>query len=466
MFGFPKDVQLKHDILLYLDRQSEAVTAEMIAAHVGNVSAQTIRKKINQLSIEIRELYPNNKISLENDTRYGVKLLRRDVTLMQILEKLYTDSFVYAIFQLLIEKRTFSAYQFCVEHKISVSKLKRAITQINTFLASYEMRISVGSRVYIKGNESQIRCLFFMFLFYVHRQITTIHWISEKQYLSLAEKICYSLYIPPVKGTIEVMGLWLYIQDVSRKTGQLLDELSLSNQVPKSMPKPSFLLEFDDNEWHYFLLILYGLDLVQAEAFEDFDTIHQNHFFDVASKFIHSFEELTIFEKRLIFQKFHQMAILNELIPLNINLLAIFSPVSLKEIMRAYPSLDTHFQKLWASLIADFPNMDTVFYHRRILLLFLQVAPTSEMLKPLNIYFCSSFSKDIVEGMKRHIKNFFKNKYQITYTPLAQSDCVISTENLLVEAMDKKETLIISPQLTVKDLVYLDQQFYALETME
>ncbi|KAF1303491.1 helix-turn-helix domain-containing protein [Candidatus Enterococcus willemsii] len=458
MFGFPKDIQLKHDMLLYLDQQSDFISSELIAESVGKVTAQTIRKKLNELAADIKQLYAPNKVSLEIDTRYGVKLIRKGANLTQVFEKLYENSFVYAIFKLLIQQRSFSTDDFCSEYNISFSKLRRAVNQINAFLENYEIRIIAGQRVSIEGKESQIRCLFFMFLFYVHRQATSVRWIAEDAYLDLAEKLCYSLYIPIEKGTLEVIALWLYIQDVSKEPVPSLDRLSLSEQIPKSIPRPSFLTDFDDNEWDYFLLVLYGLNLVNTEIFQDFDIIHQNDFFDVARKFIDNFDDLSILEKHTIFQTFHQIAILNEIIPLDMNLLAVFSPVSMDGIEHAYPALNTRFQQLWSELISEFPAIDTEFYHRRIFLLFLQIVPSSEVSKPLCLYICSNFSLDIVEGMKRRIKNFFKSKFLISYTKnISQADFVISTEDVVIES--EKEVLIVSPKLTVKDFLFLDSQF-------
>ena len=41
MFGFSKEAQLKKEILYYLDRQTDFVSSQEIAAEIGNITSQT-----------------------------------------------------------------------------------------------------------------------------------------------------------------------------------------------------------------------------------------------------------------------------------------------------------------------------------------------------------------------------------------------------------------------------------------
>ena len=103
MFGFSKEVQIKRKLILFLDSQERYVTSKELKHHLNNmVTEQTILKYLRDVRKIITKDYSTNKLSLQIDTRNGIRLNRNETNLNDLLEKIYREDLVYENFRLLI----------------------------------------------------------------------------------------------------------------------------------------------------------------------------------------------------------------------------------------------------------------------------------------------------------------------------------------------------------------------------
>jgi len=286
MFGFSKDVQIKRELILYLDRQDDFVSSTELKNHIHVLTEQTILKYLREVRQVIVDSYPINKLNLKIGTRSGVTLSREDINLNNLLEKIHREDLVYKIFQELILNRFFITEDFCKKYEVSFSTLRRIIRRINEFLTPYHVSFKAGLRVRILGEESEIRMLFFMFLFYVHRGIVDINWINADSYLNLAGKV-YEAFNIEGKQHIDVFALWLFVNQCSDENNFYLEE---------NIFEESFAVDFLENQfsvgsWNYILLIMYGLDLENFIPNTSFEIIHENQFFTGVKQWLVLFEK-------------------------------------------------------------------------------------------------------------------------------------------------------------------------------
>ena len=92
-------------------------------------------KAMNYSGRDVRKIitkdYSTNKLSLQIDTRNGIRLNRNETNLNDLLEKIYREDLVYENFRLLILNRSFTTENFCREHEVSFSTLRRIVRRMN-----------------------------------------------------------------------------------------------------------------------------------------------------------------------------------------------------------------------------------------------------------------------------------------------------------------------------------------------
>ena len=134
MFGLSKEMLLKRQIMLFLDKQTESVPSQAVTNDVQSVTNQTIRKYLQELQVSIEKLYSSEKMELQINRRSGIELIRRDTNFDALFEEILSQDIIYAVFQKLILSRSFFTKPFCEEQDVSLSKLRRKINNLNHFL--------------------------------------------------------------------------------------------------------------------------------------------------------------------------------------------------------------------------------------------------------------------------------------------------------------------------------------------
>lgn len=315
MLGFSKEIELKRKILIFLDEQMGYVTVDEIAKHLGESTSQTIRKYLKEVEQELELLYLPSELSIEVSARRGIRLNREGIGFQYVLEKLYSEDLTYQIYRALLLTRQFPTADFCQKHQISFSTLRRLVKKVNQSLVSYNIFIRIGKKTSIKGDEAQIRLLFFLVFYHVHQKISGIPWITAEKYLEKGQKICEKFYTVPDKERLEVFALWLMINQQSENQGnrissELLEEAYGPEQLSDENYPPA--------TFNFLLLLTYSLEIFNFEPYLTFEKIHRNQFSEGVKKWIELFEKnirmLSRIEKEYFFHAFYKNDVVHNII--------------------------------------------------------------------------------------------------------------------------------------------------------
>lgn len=466
MFGFSKEAQLKKEILYYLDRQTDFVSSQEIASEIGNITSQTILKYIKELEISLTEKYEPTEMSLRVNKRFGIRLYRYNTNFNRILEVLLVESPVYEIFKALLQHRQVVTLVLCDKLEISLSNLKRIIKRVNQSIEMYDLRITIGTNIKIIGKESSIRSVFFLFFYHVHRSYSNIPWINNDNNIVKAQKICSVLYISENPILIEIIALWLFICEESNRQGYELETMYLAVYFNDSIIEKHASTEMTLEEWYFFLMCLYALDILNLTFFMNFEKIHNNHYSDLAKVWMACyekyFEPLVMEEQiwtRLSFQK---CAILEKFHLINPELTSIFSPINYREIYDRYPSFMKKFEYFFSEVSVNIDKEHEEFFRRKSLELCLRFVSPKQMAMNVSVHLMTTLTSEAANHMKRQLKNNFSNKINLNFTDDFQAAELILTTEEFAEGVipNDKEVLVIRPVLSSQDLRFLEKYVY------
>lgn len=214
-----KNIQVKKEILLHLDNQVCYISTKQLNSAISqfNLSLSTIYKLCNELKQEISAVYPKHEMELIIDSRDGLLLNRNNVNFQKIFSHLFTSDSFYRIIVEVFENRQLRTINFCINHHISESQLRRKIKRLNIdYLNYYQLHISVSKNITLKGTESQIRYFYFQFLLAVHQQFSLIPWIKKPfYYLKQTKQIEKHLNLSLSDNHFEILAIWFYVNDYS-----------------------------------------------------------------------------------------------------------------------------------------------------------------------------------------------------------------------------------------------------------
>lgn len=176
---------------------------------------------------------------------------------------------------------------------------------MNQFFDTYQVFLKIGKNVSITGKESQIRFLFFSFLYITHRRISHISWINSGEYLALAKRVVLACHSEEPINT-EVIALWLFINlQAIKKNHPLENELAIENfdlVLPASALSPK--------DWNYVLTVLFMLSIVAIEPRWDFERLYETYEAETIRFSIHLFEKhfrlLTVPEKQRMAKRMYR----------------------------------------------------------------------------------------------------------------------------------------------------------------
>jgi len=469
MFGLSKEMLLKRQIMLFLDKQTESVPSQAVTNDVQSVTNQTIRKYLQELQVSIEKLYSSEKMELQINRRSGIELIRRDTNFDALFEEILSQDIIYAVFQKLILSRSFFTKPFCEEQDVSLSKLRRKINNLNHFLNPFGLYVTVGKKVTMNGEESHIRFLFFSFLYFIHRRLTSIPWVNEKKYLDLAEQVCYLLYIEPRCSKVEMIGLWLFVNMQAHKENRLLETLSLQEYFLIEIPRPNFLTSFEDEDWQFFIAVLYATDLIDIDPNINFDRIHHNDFSEATRDWIEEFEckfkDLSIQEKKEVTLMMYKCDLLNKIMPLNDTLGVVFNSVDSESIKQQYPIFGQTFDEFWTAFSEKNPLLVDTYIKSKSFMLALKLSPAKLLFTAIDFSLVSSLTLDDQERIKQQLTNYFYNKAKISFIHNPKkAEIIVTTEAFEDKEVFDGEMVVINPVLTQNDLNYLEETIEKVAT--
>ncbi len=456
MFGFTNECLIKKELILTLDRQKESISSQELTQEVGHVNSQTTLKYLLDIQKNIEATYAPESLQLEISRRVGVRLFRQNTNFDRLFEVIYQENLVYAIMSELLEYRQFATDIFCTEHKISLSGLRRRINAINESLAPYDVSLSVGKKVKIRGEEARIRLIFFSFFYTIDHGVQDVPFIQSEVVVKKARQLCYYLGIEPKEATIDLLALWLHINEKAIKLNQLLDEKVRNELFKTKKVKPTFLNLFEAKDWHYFLKILNGLDFISLAEIENFQAEHENKFTADTASWIDLFEKhfagLEIVQKESLVKMMYKNALLDDILPLAGELFSGFIPVNEQELTARYPQFMTHFSDFWREYCQKTPRMANDFVEKRSLLFCFLFASDQEFLPVLSVCLLSNLMLVQQAQIKRHLSQQLKNTVALSFVELP------SLAELVLETSDYSKDegpgdhVTISPILSYHDI--------------
>ena len=467
MFGFSKEVLLKKELLYYLDRQTDYVSSHDIAETMGNITSQTVLKYIKELEEDLAKVYEPSEISLQVNKRFGIKLFRHNANFGRVLEFLFMKSPVYEIFKELLLHRQVDTGEICEQMEISLSNLKRIITRINEAIATYGLRMTVGTNVKITGKESSIRFVFFLFFYHVHHTYSNIPWQNDPTYLERAHKISSALYADKKPIMVETIALWLFINQIAKENDSFLESLDLYVYFNENIIEKSHVSDLDLNEWYYFLLCLYALDILDLSLFLNLERIHNHHFSNLSSQWIElyekHFERLTIEEKIWVRLTFQKSAIFERFQFISSDLSKIFSPINYQEIETHYPVFIKKFEIFCKEMALALECNDNLFFYAKSLELCLRFTSPDKMAMTVSVFLMTVLSNGASKRIKKQLQNNFLNRVNLIFTEeMEEADLIITTEELPTESIEKdKEVIVIRPVFSTQDLRHIEKRLYA-----
>ena len=403
-----------------------------------NYSGRDVRKIITKD-------YSTNKLSLQIDTRNGIRLNRNETNLNDLLEKIYREDLVYENFRLLILNRSFTTENFCREHEVSFSTLRRIVRRMNDAVEPYQISIKAGLKISISGKESQIRMLYFMFLFYIHRGIMSVDWVEPEHYLKLAKLVYEAFYID--EEQTELFALWLFINQYSDNHGYYLEENLFEESFSVDLPENYFSI----NSWKYVLLIMYGLDFADFVPKTSFEVIHENHFSNMVKQWLRLFEKnvcsLLPKEKETLYRRMYKCNLLKRILPTLSDIHQVFGTQNSYLIEETQPYFVCVFEKMWQQFSSSLPKFETEEIREILMTWSFQYTPLQELLPTITIYWKSNLPTMNVCQIGKILQYRLKKEANVFFTNEAEkADLILSTET------SNDSAITVSPLLTKKDI--------------
>lgn len=458
MFGFSKDCTIKKEMILDLDNQEESVPSQVLTQNIGSVTNQTIRKYLQEIKSNIDNLYTPEELRIEINRRSGIRLFRQNANFDRLFAAIYEENIIYEIFRYLLNERTFESKMFCEKFQISLSNLRRKIQDINDAIAIYDLYLTVGKKVTLYGNESSIRLLFFSFYYVIHHGIRTISFVDSQENLQQAEKICHYLAIEPSQTRIDLLALWLFINQKSIENQKPLALGVVTNQFKTQITCPNFLENFEEPDWHFYLAILEALEFISLKENDNFQAEHENKFSEATRHWIASYEEhvaeLTIAQKEQVTKMMYHLSLLDEVLVLEGDVYTSFEVINEEKWRTSYPNFASRFAKFWSDFSKAAPEESRDFVKAKSLLLCFDLIPEELLYQKVSLCLLSNASLNKQTQIKRHLKNQLQNKAALTFVERPKAaDLVIQTEDITGKKVKDSNQVILSTVLSRQDIL-------------
>lgn len=475
MFGLKYRTLLARDIVEVLDNSPDPLSLKEIQQSLGYSNVITIQDICKELMEISEESYgvENNYLQFENKKRGTVKLNRFSTNLQTFYKEIFSKDVAFEIIFELIQKRSFSSIEFCLNHSISKSTLQRKIKLINDELTNYKVYITCSDNVKFKANEVNIRLFSFYFLWATHREFSNVSWNLDTSYfLNTASSILDYLNISkdPVKTELTAFIVYIFWNAHSKKK-----KLNLTRSQQKILnllnfpERPSMLSTWRDEEWKMFIVSLsnynayspnfayeqdkivsqLGINLKDFNYFEQAICTHFGHITAEKYSYLHG----AWLQYRLFIDYFDYPNVFVE------SLTHVFTLDSFSE---EHPAYLNKFEHFWEDFLGRVVHPEKYESMRSLaLLLCLNTFPLSANLLNSCIYLTSDVSELFNNYLKERILFRYEKKYNITFVNcFDDADLIISTVPLRIEQLNKgQKNITLSAHLREKDFSTLDSFF-------
>lgn len=437
MLGFDSSMWVMFDIIQILDNQADYIPSEQLLFSLGYSNITQVKKLCKKLQDYIKECYTEDEITLIINKRHGIRLLRHPTCSFQDLFNLISsEDIAYCIFKEILIQRVVSVKEFCDNYFVSFSTLKRKVKEINNTINDYELHITVSHQLKIRGKESTIRCFSFFILFMMHRQLSTIPWITNKQkYFDLAAKVSQALQLNYSFVQEEILALHLFLccSAIERGYPFHFKEVSLPFLKNIGFPtKPDFLIDWSTDEWEFLLLMIHNSNLSNYTVPLNFDRLQ-------LPELTHDYKLwITLFEKYLapfdntqakfIYQNFLKLYLGSFFFKIDQDLLKAFPGVRFTVKENEQPYFFAQVQKLWYDFSEHCGSWARNHFETQSLFLCHYLLSAKRLLPQINIYLYTDLPDLFLENIKNDITSYFASKYNIVFVPKPEeSDLIVGT---------------------------------------
>ncbi|MGO3170889.1 MAG: helix-turn-helix domain-containing protein [Bavariicoccus seileri] len=466
-------VMLHKRILVILDNQVDFISINHLAKLLKIPSVNSVKRSCDNLRQSITANFDDSQVELLMSKGKGIKLKRNSVNIRRIVEKLYEEEFFYSVFKYLYSKRSVSTTEFCLSNHVSESQLRRKIRYANQELNKYNVNISVGSRISVKGDEFKIRSWGFSFLYLVHGSIRDVSWIKNSNfYIDIAREVLSHLEVSTTDYMVDIVALLCYINYKTKDSPYRLKLTKEKEQYLKQIsfpPPPKNLENWNHADWIYLVTALYGFNLFDFKLTIDPSRIKSGISLVYMDSWISFFEEefriLTDDEKNNLYKNYYKDILLFRIVQMDADFLVSFTTIDTKRISSQYPTFYQKFERFWSNFLKANPSRGSDYLRNESLLMCLNLTPAKELLPTVSVYLFTNYPVVISNFLKDRITVHFTNSYHVKFTlDTEEADLFISTSCRTPTPQNKeiaaKPTVIVNRQPSARDFQLLE------ETME
>lgn len=458
MFGIDKNTLIKHRILLILDNNNEFVSTTELANQIECKSHATIRKICAELKDDIQENYSKKEVEFISNKHYGNKLILHTVNVQNITTLLYSKDINFEILTKLFYYKEISTYDFCTEHYLSESQLRRKIKSINEILDKYKIKVTVSDKIKLVGSEHIIIAFHFVLIYYFYSFFAKINFLdNDKELIRKTMDTLDYLNIEYDENTLKMATIMYFIISKSNELEQEFDEEYIHNYLDgiKVMEKPSFLDSLSEPHWKFLNLTLYTADLYNFEigicddlkkrALPNEDVIHW------VDSFEKHFRKLSEAEVKYLNEILFKIVMSNETILTYNTMLMLLDTINIDDLNFRYPQYMKTFENFWNDYACD-SILTNELVMIESLLICIKFVPLGEIQPIIKAYLYTNTSPLFTVYLKSSIKTRFSNKYNIEFTDTQEeSDLIIVTTGNLVENIEEKNLVVIDSKISYND---------------
>lgn len=465
--GLDRDFLLKSQLLQLLDNAHDFLTTSEIAKQIPQFSIDVVQQACRTLKEDLNNFFPEPACEFIISKRSGIRLIRREVTLKQLINHYAQQDLSFILIQELFLYREIVSIDFYEAHHISESTLRRKVRSINTTINQYNIHITFAQKTKLTGSEFAIRSFYFSFLFLLYRQLSSLPLLEQPGiFESRSLKILDYLEIPLTIREFDVFALVYYAYEHGVSTGiplKLSEEETYLFQQFHFPAKPSFLNQWSLIEWQFFLLFLYSSELFHYnfnvslkdsafnEALEDS--------FNWVRAFQQTFHPLNVRQQQAIFQAISKYITLSHFVFMRDEIFSLFRIVNYEMLELAAPSYYTRFLEFWATFKEQSPTLSSNLFRLKSFTLMAYFSPLIAPLEPIAIAIYSEFSGFLSKYLIDRLTIQFQARYQLTFVDsFLDADLILSTTSLHPDELLGTPSIVIEPTLNTMDFVLIQDK--------
>ncbi|WP_066648715.1 helix-turn-helix domain-containing protein [Christensenella timonensis] len=471
MFGISNMILLKNNILDILEHTDGYLSTTELTRQIGSASLATVKKACTRLKATIDSVYTQKEVTLDVNRHYGIRLSRHTVTVQDIMQHIFSTDLAYQILWTVLLERECSTTDFCNLHYISESQLRRKVRTINSFLANYDLKISLYSKIKINGKERKIRAFHFIFLLFFHRQLSKIPYLkNDSSYLAKAEKVARYLMLGTGNNQTGILGLWIFvIQNAIEKNKTLvlstLEENILKNVEIKDIP--DCLSGWSYLDWIYLVFSVYSSDFYKLDLSVHMNNVHQTIRPGNTLIWIELFEKyFTKLDKRqiqFIYEKFFKFFISETLFVPDEAIISVFRGVDFGTLQNQYPKYLDIYESFWKEYCSRADKFTSEFFKIDSLMTCIYLAPFCHYFPEINVFIVSDMTAMYTKYIEEYIKTHFSNRYMLHFIDsIDKADVIIGTIDLSDHDWNKTPLFVkINLRISLHDLANIEKAIKA-----